>query len=677
MRRRRAASAASRGRVDVWRRGAATDDRKGSFPLCRLEAQKRSARGNEFLASVPSSADSHRGVARPSSARWWEVYSCPESYDDAHARLETLRSARLSTSAERERTCTSLARSPRGRFLRLQVAWGVRARLVPSPVCPHARLPRDLERHGLHLGRAVRPPHSRRDPPPAILSNEPGTWAHDTVSRRLRENILSRVFSDNAAMLAKDPAAEAALRALDAELSDAANATIRAIRPDGGPDVHAWNETLAAPWIGTSWLDTFWLASEFYFYRRILEALGYFGDGPCAQMDPFQRDKDAGLEACVGAVGALAPRLNEYASAPGVNGVLEGARLFLLVSLWGNRMDLSIWPAGAAAAAGDDGESSSSARAADAFNEALTAGERCLLHDDSRRRRRRAPRTRPRSRGTRRGQRGVRTVCDLALADALVCARDRTNADADADDVAARVTVTLHVKAHPVFVSGRDGEGRSRDCGRDVRLGRRRGGAHGSSLARSPDERRVGDYPAVRVVAAAAVLGASGGCSRVVGGGVGRDHQGRRELSSSAGRSSLESRRAVRGRGGVLSGAAVGPAHAQGGARVRDFAGAGGAGGGREPKGVDDERRIRVAQWLPRPARQADVASLAWSWDATRSTPRNATISRAFSWRSATRARHSRRDSRRRPFARPIPSASRVRQRHRRRAKNSTSSPTN
>ena len=28
-----------------------------------------------------------------------------------------------------------------------------------------------------------------------------------------------------------------------------------------------------------------------------------------------------------------------------------------------------------------------------------------------------------------------------------------------------------------------------------------------------------------------------------------------------------------------------------------------------------------VAQWLPRPSRQADVASLAWSWDATRSTP--------------------------------------------------------
>ena len=296
------------------------------------------------------------------------------------------------------------------------------------------------------------PPHSRRDPPPAILSNEPGTWAHDTVSRRLRENILSRVFSDNAAMLAKDPAAEAALRALDTELSDAANATIRAIRPDGGPDVHAWNETLAAPWIGTSWLDTPWLASEFYFYRRILEALGYFGDGPCAQMDPFQRDKDAGLEACVGAVGALAPRLNEYASAPGVNGVLEGAASSSSSPSGATAWTSASGPRGAAAA-GDDGESSSSARAADAFNEALTAGERCLLHDDSA-----AAAAALLEPGRDRvglvvDNAGFELVCDLALADALVCARDRTNADADANDVAARVTVTLHVKAHPVFVS--------------------------------------------------------------------------------------------------------------------------------------------------------------------------------------------------------------------------------
>jgi hypothetical protein len=49
--------------------------------------------------------------------------------------------------------------------------------------------------------------------PPAIFSNEPGTWAHDTVSRRLRENILSRVFSDNTNLLGGwNPEADAALK---------------------------------------------------------------------------------------------------------------------------------------------------------------------------------------------------------------------------------------------------------------------------------------------------------------------------------------------------------------------------------------------------------------------------------------------------------------------------------
>ena len=110
--------------------------------------------------------------------------------------------------------------------------------------------------------------------PPPIYSNEPGTWAYDTVSRRLRENILSRVFSDNENLLGDhNPEADAALKALDAELSDAGTSVLREITDDGGPDVDSWRE-LTAPWVGRTWLDTPWLTSEFYFYRRILEVSG-------------------------------------------------------------------------------------------------------------------------------------------------------------------------------------------------------------------------------------------------------------------------------------------------------------------------------------------------------------------------------------------------------------------
>ena len=231
-------------------------------------------------------------------------------------------------------------------------------------------------------------PHAPLTPdgrlPPAILSNVPGTWAYDTVSRRLRESILSRVATDNADTLDADPRAAAAFAALDAELADAANVALRPIEDDGGPDVRYWNESLVDAWIGETWLDTPWLVSEFYFYRRILEALGYFGDGPGALKDPFQRDKDAGLAACAEATKALAPKLNAFANGYGDDdAALATMRLFVLVSLWGNRMDLSIWPAAGATASGASGEAASSTRAAQAFEEALRAGEECLLWDDS------------------------------------------------------------------------------------------------------------------------------------------------------------------------------------------------------------------------------------------------------------------------------------------------------
>jgi hypothetical protein len=299
-------------------------------------------------------------------------------------------------------------------------------------------------------------PHAPLTPdgrlPPAILSNVPGTWAYDTVSRRLRESILSRVATDNADTLDADPRAAAAFAALDAELADAANVALRPIEDDGGPDVRYWNESLVDAWIGETWLDTPWLVSEFYFYRRILEALGYFGDGPGAGKDPFQRDKDAGLAACAEATKALAPKLNAFANGDGDDdAALATMRLFVLVSLWGNRMDLSIWPAAGATASGASGEAASSTRAAQAFEEALRAGEECLLWDDSAAAARAILEPGRDKIGMVVDNAGFELVCDLALADAIVIARDRQNERNDRN--APRAVVTLHVKAHPVFVS--------------------------------------------------------------------------------------------------------------------------------------------------------------------------------------------------------------------------------
>jgi len=150
--------------------------------------------------------------------------------------------------------------------------------------------------------------------PPVITSETPGTWAHDTVSRRLREDILARVFRDNADVLAAGTDAEVNLRALDAELSTTSTSVITHIPPDGGPDLATWS-TLCGTHLGKTWLEVPWLFAEFYFYRRILAAIGYFDPAsPLHGHDPFATDKRAGLEAGMGAAASLAKKANAFAA---------------------------------------------------------------------------------------------------------------------------------------------------------------------------------------------------------------------------------------------------------------------------------------------------------------------------------------------------------------------------
>ncbi|CAN0079148.1 unnamed protein product, partial [Ectocarpus sp. 12 AP-2014] len=53
---------------------------------------------------------------------------------------------------------------------------------------------------------------------------------------------------------------------------------LRPISEDGGPEVAEWNKVMG-PFLGMSWLDTPWLYSEFYAYRRVVEAFSFFKTG--------------------------------------------------------------------------------------------------------------------------------------------------------------------------------------------------------------------------------------------------------------------------------------------------------------------------------------------------------------------------------------------------------------
>jgi hypothetical protein len=160
---------------------------------------------------------------------------------------------------------------------------------------------------------------------PPLHTGEPGSFAHETFRVRIPE-----ILSKTRAQLGTIPGeVAAALDELDAEVRAG---RLRPLR-DGAADRAFWDGAVA-PHVGRSWLDLPWFFAETYFYRRLLEATGYFG-GALAGRDPFAAEKAsewAPAEAparCAQLLAALPPE--------------PGARLLalLLGSLWGNRADLS------------------------------------------------------------------------------------------------------------------------------------------------------------------------------------------------------------------------------------------------------------------------------------------------------------------------------------------------
>lgn len=100
--------------------------------------------------------------------------------------------------------------------------------------------------------------------PPPICCDVPGTFAHDTMSRRVREDILARVFRENNFL---QPLTDN-LKSLDEELRNGAYTLISPIPDDGGPDVETWNKIILPQAIENrwTWLSAPWLLSEFYLY---------------------------------------------------------------------------------------------------------------------------------------------------------------------------------------------------------------------------------------------------------------------------------------------------------------------------------------------------------------------------------------------------------------------------
>jgi uncharacterized protein with ATP-grasp and redox domains len=170
--------------------------------------------------------------------------------------------------------------------------------------------------------------------PEPLRGKETGTWAHETITRRLPE-IANRIKKENNySSLIEEK--------IDQLIQEIPNGRIRMIEDHHAPDYDAWVSYVSVL-LGKSWLQIPWFFAEFYFYRRILEAVGYFdADGP-SQVDPYLYQKEQGITSAQKSIAQLCENLAAWKS-HGFDryGLLAD---LLEIDLWGNRADLSLWPA--------------------------------------------------------------------------------------------------------------------------------------------------------------------------------------------------------------------------------------------------------------------------------------------------------------------------------------------
>ena len=166
---------------------------------------------------------------------------------------------------------------------------------------------------------------SEKDLPLFIMTSEPGSFAQKTILLR-KPQIIEEVIRDNAY---PQFVVERLLRFGEEILSG----TVQPLTVQAS-DVDQWN-TVWREFENRTWLELPWYFAEAYFYRRLLEAIGYFQPGPLDGCDPFRSSKRRQLRECMDPLGVALDAIER---------IRDPQLCFenlLHASLWGNRVDLS------------------------------------------------------------------------------------------------------------------------------------------------------------------------------------------------------------------------------------------------------------------------------------------------------------------------------------------------
>ncbi|MFI2783702.1 damage-control phosphatase ARMT1 family protein [Streptomyces sp. ALB3] len=160
--------------------------------------------------------------------------------------------------------------------------------------------------------------------PPVITCREPGSFARGVMAER-HPALIGQVRE-------AFPYGPRQRRALDALLREIVHGVVEPLAA-GSPDREVWLEQ-GREHFGRPWFEAPFLWAESYFYRRLLEAVGYVEEGPWQGIDPFAPFKRAELRGAT--VEEELRSLDDLAGAPAD----KRATALLQASLWGNRADL-------------------------------------------------------------------------------------------------------------------------------------------------------------------------------------------------------------------------------------------------------------------------------------------------------------------------------------------------
>jgi uncharacterized protein with ATP-grasp and redox domains len=156
------------------------------------------------------------------------------------------------------------------------------------------------------------------------MTSEPNSFARHTILER-KPQIIRQVIADND----YPPEVTAALADF---LNELANRPMQPLH-ESAADVPFWNTELSN-YAGKTWLEVPWYFAETYFYRKVLEAIGYFQPAKRQGRDPFEKQKHKQINSDIQKLAVEWEQLSALEPETRFEALLHSC-------LWGNRADLS------------------------------------------------------------------------------------------------------------------------------------------------------------------------------------------------------------------------------------------------------------------------------------------------------------------------------------------------